>query len=145
MESRFATNMENFNEMIALNVLYLMMSLSDGNPDVAVRQIFGGFFIGVICLYLGVHISLLFIDVCYKVKLAIKKKLPRWIAKQKKTKKIDIVERKRERVRLEQSVYRSKNQGRLAREKRLALQERNTNHEQRNKLYETNEQKQFKH
>ena len=101
MESRFATNMENFNEMIALCVLYIMMSLSDGNPNVAVRQVFGTFFIGVICLYLGVHISLLFIDVCYKVKFAIKKKCSCCFAKVKKS---DIVRIKKERIQLEQSV-----------------------------------------
>ena len=95
-----------------------MMSLSDGNPDVSARQIFGGFFIGVICLYLGVHITLLFVDVCYKVKLAIKKKWPRCFAKQKKG---DIVEIKRERVQLEQSVYQCKKKVKLAREKRLVL------------------------
>lgn len=74
MESRFATNMENFNEMIALGVLYIMMALSDGNPNVVTRQIFGGIFIGVVCFYLAVHISILFIDICYKVKFWFKKK-----------------------------------------------------------------------
>ena len=74
MESRFATNMENFNEMIALGVLYIMMALSDGNPNVVTRQIFGGIFIGVVCFYLAFHISILFIDICYKVKFWFKKK-----------------------------------------------------------------------
>ena len=98
LKSRFATNMENFNEMVALTVLYLMMSMSDGNPDVEVRQIFGGFFIGVVCFYLGFHISLLFIDVFYKIKLAIKKKWPHFCLTKKTASKKDIIEMKRQRV-----------------------------------------------
>ncbi len=74
MESRFARNMENFNEMISLCIIYMMMAMSDGNSDVHSRQIYGKFFIGVVCLYLGVHLSVLLTDICYKIKLKLKRK-----------------------------------------------------------------------
>ena len=69
MDSAFATNMENFNEVIALCVIYCVMSLSDANPDVVSRQIYGTCFIALIGVYLTVHISILLSDVCYKIKL----------------------------------------------------------------------------
>lgn len=74
LESRFARNMENFNEMISLCIIYLMMAMSDGNPDVHSRQIYGKCFIGVVCVYLGVHMPVLLVDVCSKIKLKLKSK-----------------------------------------------------------------------
>ena len=75
MDSKFATNMENFNEVIALGVLYCVMSLSEANPDVVSRQIYGTGFIALIGVYLTVHISILLGDVCFKIKLSLKKKM----------------------------------------------------------------------
>ena len=75
LDSAFATNMENFNEVIALCVLYCVMSLSDANPDVVSRQIYGTCFIALIGVYLTVHISILLADVCYKIKLSLRKKM----------------------------------------------------------------------
>lgn len=69
MESNFATNIETFNECIALNVIYLMMSMSDAVPDVVARNIYGQFFIVILSVYLGVHMIILFQDICYKIKL----------------------------------------------------------------------------
>ena len=69
MESNFVTNIETFNECIALCIIYLMMSMSDAVPDVEARSIYGQFFIVVISIYLGVHMVILFSDICYKIKL----------------------------------------------------------------------------
>jgi len=68
MESRFMSNMETFNECIALCTIYLMMSMSDAVPDAELRNNYGQFFIAVLCLYLGVHMVNLFGDLCFKIK-----------------------------------------------------------------------------
>ena len=68
MESKFATNIETFNECIALCTIYLMMSMSDAVQDVEVRNFYGLGFIVVLSVYLAVHLIVLFGDVCYKIK-----------------------------------------------------------------------------
>lgn len=69
MDSNFALYVETFNEIITVFTLYLMMSFTDAEPDVGTRNsIYGGFFIGVIGIYLCVHLTILFADVCKQLK-----------------------------------------------------------------------------
>ena len=69
MDSNFALYIETFNEVITVFTLYLMMSFTDAEPDVGIRNaIYGGFFIGVIGIYLCVHLTILFADVCKQLK-----------------------------------------------------------------------------
>ena len=68
MESRFMSNMETFNECIALCTIYSMMSLSDAVPDTEIRNDYGEYFIAVLCFYLGVHTLILFGESCYRIK-----------------------------------------------------------------------------
>ena len=60
MESRFANNMETFNEVITLCILYLLMTFSDFVPDPQTRNESGKAFIAVVCVYGAVHFWFLF-------------------------------------------------------------------------------------
>ena len=60
LESDFATNMETFNEICTLLVLYLLMCLSDFVPDPTVRSECGKVYIALIIFYVLVHFYILF-------------------------------------------------------------------------------------
>ena len=56
----FANNMETFNEVITLLVLYLLMCFSDFIVDPVVRDKCGKVYIAILIFYALVHIVLLF-------------------------------------------------------------------------------------
>jgi hypothetical protein len=59
-ETKFVTNIEIFNELSNLGTLYLMLAFSDAEPNVGTRnEIYGNMFIGIVCIYLFVHVSLM--------------------------------------------------------------------------------------
>ena len=67
------TNFEVFNEICNMLTLYLMMAFSDAEPDIDARNaLYGNLFIGIIACYLAVHLSLMFADICKKIKDACK-------------------------------------------------------------------------
>ena len=74
LESNFANNMEMFNEVITLFILYLMMCFSDFVLDPETRSFCGFGFIAVICLYAFTHILFLIINVCLQIRHTIRSK-----------------------------------------------------------------------
>ena len=74
LESDFSNNMEIFNEMITLQVLYLMMCFSDFVLDPEIRSFCGLAFIVVVCLYAAVHIFFLLSNVYAQIRHLIRKK-----------------------------------------------------------------------
>ncbi len=96
MDSNFALYIETFNEVITVFTLYLMMSFTDAEPDVGVRNsIYGGFFIAVIGVYVCVHLTILFSDVCKKIKDACSNLFKKLCRKKPEEKK--RIEKKRQR------------------------------------------------
>ena len=73
LESNFATNMETFNEVITLLVLYLLMCFSDFVGDPTMRNECGKAFIAIVVFYALVHITFLFWDVFAKLILSCRK------------------------------------------------------------------------
>ena len=73
LESNFATNMETFNEVITLLVIYLLMCFSDFVGDPTMRNECGKAFIAIVIFYALVHITLLFKDVIAKLILSCRK------------------------------------------------------------------------
>ena len=73
LDSRFANNMETFNEVISLFTLYLLMCFSDFISDPMIRSLCGKAFIAVVCLYAAVHIFLLFHGVYQQIRFLCKK------------------------------------------------------------------------
>ena len=71
MESRFANNMELFNEVTTVWVLYTVMCFSDYVVDPIGRSICGWAFIGVVILFLAIHILLLIGSTCKAVFLSL--------------------------------------------------------------------------
>ena len=69
----FANNMETFNEVITLLVLYLLMCFSDFIVDPVVRDKCGKVYIAILIFYALVHIVLLFQDVCSKLVYKLRK------------------------------------------------------------------------
>ena len=69
LESKFANNIETFNEVISTFIIYLMMCFSDFVNDLVMRNLLGKVFIAIVCLYAAVHIFFLIADMFYKVKL----------------------------------------------------------------------------
>ncbi len=69
LESKFANNIETFNEVISTFILYLLMCFSDFVNDPVMRNQLGKVFIAIACLYAAVHFFFLFIDLFYKIKL----------------------------------------------------------------------------
>ena len=63
LTSNFATNMETFNEVISLIILYILLCFSDWVPDPETRNDCGKVFIAVVGFYLLVHIYQLLADV----------------------------------------------------------------------------------
>lgn len=74
LESKFATCMETFNEVITLFTLYLLLCFSEFVPDPKVRNECGKAFIAVIILYAAVHIYFLIADVLRQLRHTIRKK-----------------------------------------------------------------------
>ena len=72
LDTRFANNMEMFNEIITLCALYLMLCFSDFVGDPETRSFCGIAFISVICLYAANHILFLVINVCMQVRHLIR-------------------------------------------------------------------------
>ena len=73
-ESKLVTNIEIFNEICNMLTLYLMMAFSDAQPDIYARNlVYGNMFIAVISVYLALHVTLMFADICSKIKGACKK------------------------------------------------------------------------
>lgn len=66
--------MEIFNEMITMQVLYLMMCFSDFVLDPEIRSFCGLAFIAVVCLYASVHIFFLLSNVYAQIRHLIRKK-----------------------------------------------------------------------
>ena len=62
LDSKFANNIETFNEVVTCWTLYLMMLFSDYVPKAEDRNTFGIAFIVVLCGYAGVHFTFLFLD-----------------------------------------------------------------------------------
>lgn len=69
LESRFANNIETFNEVISTFVLYLLMCFSDFLDDPMMRNELGKVFIGIVLVYVAVHFYFLFVDLFVKVRL----------------------------------------------------------------------------
>ncbi len=66
--------------------LYLMMAFTDAEPDIDARnEVYGNMFIGVIGLYLAVHATLMFIDICKKIKDGCKKLYTKLCKRQQQT------------------------------------------------------------
>ena len=74
LESDFVTNMETFNEVSSLFILYLVMSFTDV-VDAEMRNMYGKCYIVAICLYIAVHLFFLLQESLYKLRLAIRRKL----------------------------------------------------------------------
>ena len=74
LDTRFANNMEMFNEIITLCALYLMLCFSDFVGDPETRSFCGIALISVICLYAANHILFLVINVCMQVRHLIRTK-----------------------------------------------------------------------
>ena len=73
LDSRFANNMETFNEVISMFTLYLLMCFSDFISDPMIRSLCGKAFIAVICFYAAVHIFFLFHGVYQQIRTLCKK------------------------------------------------------------------------
>ena len=73
LDSKFATNMETFNEVITLFCLYLLICFSDFVGDFETRAECGKGFIAVLILYAGVHMYLLIGDVYRQIRHKIRK------------------------------------------------------------------------
>ncbi len=54
-----------------------MMAMSDAVKTATERDMYGSYYIAVICFYLAVHIGNLLIDQCYKCKFLARKKCGR--------------------------------------------------------------------
>lgn len=67
LDSKFATNMETFNEVITLFILYHLMCFSDFVPEPETRAEMGRVFIGIMCFYCIVHLYFMFGDVIRKL------------------------------------------------------------------------------
>ena len=100
LESKFATCMETFNEIITLLTLYLLMCFSDWVADPLIRNECGKAFIAVVILYAAVHIYFLLADVLGKIRHSIRKKYYT-----RRNKKIMVkLAKKRETERLQKSA-----------------------------------------
>ena len=64
MESNFDNNMELLNELATLAALYMMMMFTDFVGDPATRNTCGWAFIGVIILFLAIHLLFLLGSTC---------------------------------------------------------------------------------
>ena len=59
-ETKLVTNIETFNELSNMATLYLMLAFSDAEPNVHTRNVlYGNIFIGIVCIYLLVHVILM--------------------------------------------------------------------------------------
>ena len=87
LESNFATNMETFNEVITLLVIYLLMCFSDFVGDPTMRNECGKAFIAIVIFYALVHITFLFKDVIAKLILSCRKCFLRCKKNKNKSKK----------------------------------------------------------
>ena len=67
LQSNFANNMEILNEMTILFALYLVMCYTDFVGEPETRNICGWAFIGVISIFLSIHIIFLFGGACKSV------------------------------------------------------------------------------
>ena len=74
LESNFATNLETFNELITLNLLYMILTFSDWVPDEALRSECGKVFIAFVCLYCVVHIYFLLVEAILSIRHSIRRK-----------------------------------------------------------------------
>ena len=74
MESNFANNMELFNEVITLFVLYLLMCFSDFVADPETRNECGKALIALCCCYALVHILFLIINTVLQIRHLIRSK-----------------------------------------------------------------------
>ena len=73
-DSKFMTNIEVFNEICNMLTYYVMMAFTDAEPDIDARNVvYGNMFIAIIGLYLAVHVTLMFADICMKIKDGCKK------------------------------------------------------------------------
>ena len=75
LDSNFANNLETFNEIANIFTLYLLLCFSDYVTSAEVRSSCGWFYIGIICLYALVHLSIIFRDSIKKVSRQVKKHL----------------------------------------------------------------------
>ena len=77
-DTAFANNMELFNELVSLGSLYLMMSFSDAVGDPKTRSYYGYAFIGLMGVYVAVHIGFLVYDLVLQVRQACRRKYYEW-------------------------------------------------------------------
>ena len=91
LESDFVTNMETFNEVSSLFILYLVMSFTDV-VDAEMRNMYGKCYIVLICLYIAVHLFFLLQESLYKLRLTIRRKL--YERKVKKTRESILTQRR---------------------------------------------------
>ena len=73
LESKFATNMETFNEFTTLNVLYLVMCFSDFVGDAITRNKMGFVFIGILSFNVLVHMVNLVVRTILQFRLRIRR------------------------------------------------------------------------
>ena len=74
LDSALANNMETFNEVATLLVLYLLMCFSDFVASPETRNDCGKVFIALVAIYAIVHFAVLFSDIYTKIRLSIRKK-----------------------------------------------------------------------
>ena len=74
LDSALANNMETFNEVATLLVLYLLMCFSDFVASPETRNDCGKVFIALVAIYAIVHFAVLFGDIYTKIRLSIRKK-----------------------------------------------------------------------
>jgi len=59
MESKFTNTMETINEVVTVLVVYTIMCFTAFVPDPTTRRLVGFAQIGVICLYMGMHLIMM--------------------------------------------------------------------------------------
>ena len=73
-ESKTITQLEIFNEIIAILLCYFMLTFTDWIPKPEIRYLMGWLFIGVICFHLGTHMSIMIYNTYTTAKLKAKEK-----------------------------------------------------------------------
>ena len=64
MEDKYSTNMETFNECCMIALLYTMMMFSDFVGEPEMRSFLGIWYIGTVCAFAAVHLSIMLAVMC---------------------------------------------------------------------------------
>ena len=98
LDSKFANNIEIFNEIISIFTLYMMMCFSDFVPKAEDRSNIGIYFISILGVYAFVHFTFLFLDLGAKIKGAIRKCCHKLFGKKWQMKKLEKQKKAAEKV-----------------------------------------------